>query len=81
MTSAVQRLMTALIAAIATLVLAFGVQTLIAAPPPSVCDPNQPGYLGECPPLDSIQCDSRCREIFGTIGNQCGGGCCICAVK
>lgn len=56
----VQRLMKAVVASIAALVLAFGVHTLIAAPPSSVCDPNQPGYVGECPPLDFRQCDDLC---------------------
>ncbi len=75
-----QRLMKAVVASIAAVVLALGAHTLIAAPS-SVCNPNQPGYVGECPPLDPTTCNNTCWELYRSMGNECGGDCCICAVR
>lgn len=76
-------IMKAMMAMIAALVLAFGAHTVIAAPPSSICDPGRPGYVDECPPLNAETCDEACKQIYGewSMGNECAGGCCTCAVK
>jgi hypothetical protein len=39
-----------------------------------------PGSIGACPPWTPNQCDAMCDAMFGTPGNDCIGGCCICAM-
>ncbi len=65
--------------AVAAAVLAFGAQAVYATARGNPCDPNEPGYVGECPPWDPQLCNDYCRDIVGTVGNGCHGGCCICA--
>jgi hypothetical protein len=76
-----KRLAVAAFAVLAAVVLAFGAHTAYATASISLCDPGAPGYVGECPPLNSGSCDDRCVRDYGSIGNQCGGGCCICALR
>jgi hypothetical protein len=83
MSLAAQRLLKTLGLLIAVTVLAFGLHTAAAANSPSLCNPGQPGYLGECPPLTAGECNTECKATYGTwsMGNECAGGCCICAQK
>jgi hypothetical protein len=62
-------------------VLAFGAHAAFATARGSDCDPNDPGYVGECPPWTQPECDTYCRETFGGPSNHCIGGCCICAYR
>jgi len=65
--------------AVALAVLAFGAEAAYATVRSSPCDPSDPGYAGECPPLTPDACDTYCSYTFGGPGNRCHGGCCICA--
>lgn len=59
-------------------VLGFGAETAYATAGALTCSPQDPGYLGECPPYNDISCDADCYLIFGTFGD-CSPGCCLCA--
>ncbi len=65
--------------AVAAAVLAFGAQAAYATARDSECDPNDPGYVGECPPWDPDSCQGYCERTFGAPSNGCHGDCCICA--
>lgn len=65
---------------LAATILGFGAHSVYASASMSLCDPAQPGYLGECPPYNPDSCNVDCAQQ-GSSGNFCGGGCCICAVR
>ena len=67
--------------AVAAAVLGFGAHAAYATAQSSDCNPNDPGYAGECPPLIPTECDTYCWETFGGPSNHCLGGCCICAYR
>ncbi len=67
--------------AVAAAVLAFGARAAYATARDSECDPNDPGYVGECPPWDADLCEGYCEKTFGAPGNDCHGDCCICAYR
>jgi hypothetical protein len=83
MNSWTKRLGAAVITLVAVAVLAFGGNAAYASATLNLCDPGQPGYVGECPPLDWQSCNSTCETVYGpdSAGNECGGGCCICALR
>jgi hypothetical protein len=67
--------------AVAAAVLAFGAHAAYATARSSDCNPNDPGYIGECPPWTPTACDTYCRETFGGPSNHCLGNCCICGYR
>lgn len=70
-----------LLGMIAVVVLGFGAHTVYASSTQLLCNPDQPGYVGECPPLDHGQCNDICNTLYGMGSGGCAGGCCICAVR
>lgn len=65
-------------------VLILGTQTAVAsASPPNPCleVPSPPGWIGTCPPYDAEGCRTDCQDLYGSYGNDCIGGCCICGIK
>ncbi len=66
---------------IAASVLAFGAHAAFASARSGECTPGSPGYVGECPPYNADSCDKYCQEFYQGPGNNCLGGCCICAYR
>jgi hypothetical protein len=55
--------------------LTFGASELLAADPARTCMNNGHDTLGTC--SSQNDCDTRCTDIGGLMGN-CRSGCCFC---
>ena len=83
MKQTVKRMIVALYAVLAFVVLGFGTAEAVTGFV-SHCDDPENGYIGECPPYDQESCEDDCHAIFGSHRGDClpkpGGSedCCLC---